>query len=290
MLRIRTTKTASSSTAVQVVRYEGRRIIVEKHIGSAKNDKDIFLLRKAASDFIETYTGQQKLLPPEQSNTKNIILQLDKCEYLGARYTFIYEMLRRILKILGFDNAMDKLLLDIVVMRIIEPTSKRETVVLLKELFGIVWEETALYRSLPQYVLLKDTVEKTVTTFAKKQYDFDFSIVFYDVTTLYFESFTQDIDVTDEKGEIVTKGLRRNGFSKDNKANQPQIVIGLIVTKEGFPVSYDVFEGNTFEGKTFIPSITKFKHAHAVKTVTVVADAAMISYDNIQELLKANLS
>lgn len=289
MLKIRTTKTASSSTAVQVVRYEGRRIIIVKHIGSAKMKEDILLLKKAASDFIETYTGQQRLPELQPTSPKSTILQLDKCEYLGARHSFIYEVLGSILQRLGFDKTFDKLLLDIVLMRIITPASKLETITLLKELFGINWDETALYRSLPHYALLKERVENTVTTFAKKQYAFDFSIVFYDVTTLYFESFTQDQDMVDEKG-IITKGIRRNGFSKDNKSNQPQIVIGLIVTKEGFPVSYDIFEGNTFEGKTFIPTITKFKDTHAVKTLTVVADAAMISLENIEALVKSNLS
>jgi len=112
----------------------------------------------------------------------------------------------------------------------------------------------------------------------------------YDVTTLYFESFTQDEDMTDEKGNIVAKGFRKNGFSKDNKANQPQIVIGLIVTREGFPVSYDVFAGNTFEGKTFIPTITKFKDTYAIKNLTVVADAAMISFENVEKLKERQLS
>src|SRR5260370_13612755 len=96
--------------------------------------------------------------------------------------------------------------------------------------------------------------------------------------------------MTDEKGNIVAKGFRKNGFSKDNKANQPQIVIGLIVTREGFPVSYDVFAGNTFEGKTFIPTITKFKDTYAIKNLTVVADAAMISFENVEKLKERQLS
>ena len=95
------------------------------------------------------------------------------------------------------------------------------------------------------------------------------------MTTLYFESFKED-----------DGNIRKPGFSKDNKPNQPQIVIGLIVTKEGFPVSYDVFAGNTFEGKTFIPTICKFKATYAVKNITVVADAAMISLDNVRLLIK----
>lgn len=278
MLRVRTTKTASSATAVQVVRYEGKKTIVIKHIGSGKSSEDILLLRKAASDFIETHTGQQRL-PHLEQNTPGAILQLDKCEYLGARHTFIYEAITHMFTLLGFNKVENNLLYDIVLMRIIQPSSKLETITLLQELFGIVWAETDLYRSLPKFVLAKDTIEKTVIVFAKKHYAFDFSIVFYDVTTLYFETFKED-----------TEEFRKPGFSKDNKPNQPQIVIGLIVTKEGFPVSYDVFAGNTFEGKTFIPTICKFKDTHGVKNLTVVADAAMISLPNVQGLIAHNLS
>jgi transposase len=121
-------------------------------------------------------------------------------------------------------------------------------------------------------------MEKKLVSFAKKHLQFDFSFVFYDVTTLYFETHSKDEDT--ETG----RGLRQPGFSKDNKPTQPQIVLGLIVTREGFPVGYEVFEGNTFEGHTFLPTICKFKKAHKVKTLTVVADAAMLSLKNIQQL------
>ena len=82
---------------------------------------------------------------------------------------------------------------------------------------------------------LKESIEKQTLGFARKQYGFDFSILFYDVTTLYFETFTED-------------ELRKNGFSKDNKSQQPQIVVALMVTPEGFPVGYEVFSSSTFEG------------------------------------------
>lgn len=86
------------------------------------------------------------------------------------------------------------------------------------------------------------------------------------------------------------ENFRKPGFSKDNKANQPQIVIGLIVTHDGFPVSYDIFAGNTFEGKTFIPTICKFRDTYKVLNLTVAADAAMISLPNVASLVANNLS
>lgn len=78
---------------------------------------------------------------------------------------------------------------------------------------------------------MKRGIEKRTLDFAMKQYGFDLSLMFYDVTTLYFETFTED-------------ELRKNGFSKDNKSQQPQIVVALMVTPEGFPVAYEVFPGN----------------------------------------------
>jgi transposase len=95
--------------------------------------------------------------------------------------------------------------------------------------------------------------------------------LFYDVTTLYFETFSED-------------ELRKNGFSKDNKSQQPQILVALMVTPEGFPVSYEVFSGNTFEGHTLIPVIKSFIKKHEVENFTVVADAAMISAQNVEAL------
>ncbi|HOP59144.1 MAG TPA: IS1634 family transposase [Bacteroidales bacterium] len=116
-----------------------------------------------------------------------------------------------------------------------------------------------------------------VVEFAKNNYGFDFDLLFYDVTTLYFETFEED-------------ELRRNGFSKDNKLQQPQILVALLVTREGFPIAYSIFSGNTFEGHTIIPVVNAFIKKHTVKEFTVVADAAMISATNIQELLSDNIN
>jgi transposase len=123
----------------------------------------------------------------------------------------------------------------------------------------------------------KDNLEKETVKIAKSDFGFDFSFVSYDVATLYFESFKSD-------------DFKRPGFSKDHKHNQPQIVIGLIVTKDGFPISYEVFKGNTFEGNTFPPCILDFKKKHGAGQITVVADSAMISKQNLDKLLESGLS
>jgi transposase len=95
--------------------------------------------------------------------------------------------------------------------------------------------------------------------------------LFYDITTLYFETFNDD-------------DLRKTGFSKNSKSQQPQILVGLMVSKEGFPIAFDIFPGNTFEGHTILPVVKAFIDKNHVSSFTVVADAAMLSNDNIKEL------
>jgi transposase len=134
----------------------------------------------------------------------------------------------------------------------------------------------SLYREMPRIQGARNTVERKVLEIARKEFAFDFSLVFYDVTTLYFESFESD-------------DLRQCGFSKDNKFNQPQIILGLLVNSEGFPFGYQIFNGKKFEGHTLIPVIMRFKRKQKIEKFTVVADAAMISNENIEALLKVGL-
>ncbi len=275
MLHVRTVKTASGSTAIQVVRYEGKRTVVVKHIGSGKNEKEVVLLRKQASGWIQDISHQRSLFG-EDFEKENRIIQLNKCKFLGTRHLFLYEKINAVFHSIGF-SELEKLLLDLVIMRIIEPSSKLRSVTLLKQFFGIEVTTNDVYRGMTRFAGLQDRVESILVDFAKAKLNFDFHLVFYDVTTLYFESFTED-------------ELRRCGFSKDNKGGQPQILIGLVVNRDGFPISCAVFEGNKFEGHTLLPAALKFKRKYKIDNLTVVADAAMISKDNIRELLSHGLN
>ena len=97
------------------------------------------------------------------------------------------------------------------------------------------------------------------------------TVVFYDVTTLYFEAADED-------------DLRRAGFSKDGKHSQPQIVLGLLVSENGYPLDYEIFEGNKFEGHTMLPVIDAFKNKYKMQQLIVVADAGLMSNKNIHSL------
>lgn len=274
MLSIRLVKTASGSSAVQVVYYRNRKRVVFKHIGSARSDHELESLKLIAQDVIKNYSSEIPLF--EEVKLDNL-LYLDKCEFLGVYSTFLYEVLCEVITQIGLDKIKKQLLLDLVVIRIVEPASKLRSVELLGSYFGIKHRRQSYYQSAPQWLALKGKIEDIVMEFARRNYDFNFDLLFYDVTTLYFETFVED-------------DLRKNGFSKDNKSQQPQILVALLVTKEGFPVAYSIFPGNMFEGHTIIPVVNSFISKHAVKEFTVVADAAMISTTNIQELLRNKIN
>jgi len=271
MYHIRKTKTASGATAIQVVRYADRKLTVVKHIGSAHTDEEARALRRIAAGWIKQMTRQQSLFAESRQSSHAGLTLLDKCEYVGVRYMFVYEMLSRLLERFQFTTVGNKLLHDLVIMRIMEPASKLQSLKLLDAYFGIHHRRQAFYEALDRLVALKEDAERLAVKRAVAELAFDFSLVFYDVTTLYFESFESD-------------DLRKPGFSKENKPQQPQIIIGLVVNQEGFPIAYELFAGNKFEGHTLVPIIEAFKVRHQISTLTVVADAAMISMENVTKL------
>lgn len=269
MLHIRTVKTKGNSRSVQVYRYQNSRRVIIKHIGSGTSEEEIAAMNEMAKVFIADYTRQSYLFEESKPNDQAVLVS--QCEYVGIYYTYLYDVLRAVQHQIGYILEPDTLLNDLVVMRIFEPASKLRSIEFMETYFGIKHRRQRFYESAHKWLGLKGEIEKKTINFAKKQYGFDFSLLFYDVTTLYFETFSED-------------ELRKNGFSKDNKSQQPQIVVALMVTPEGFPVSYEVFSGNTFEGHTLIPVIKTFIKKHEVENFTVVADAAMISAENIEAL------
>lgn len=272
-MKIRVVKTGSKAKAVQVVRYQDNKRFILQHFGSAHNDDELNELRLLAEEWIKDYSGQLSFFPNENPNR---ILHLNHCTFLGVRYNFFYKQVREIQGKIGFDD-LPVLLQDLVVIRLFEPASKLRSLELLKQYFDINHSRKTYYKIAPKCIELKKTVEDKVVDFAKKNYAFNFDILFYDVTTLYFETFEED-------------ELRKNGFSKDNKSQQPQILIALMVSKEGFPIAYEVFSGNTFEGHTIIPVVMDFIKRNNVKECTVVADAAMISTENVKQLVENKLN
>ena len=189
MLSIRIVTTASQSKAVQIVYYRNRKRIVFKHIGSGKTDEEITSLKLIAQDIIDTYSPTLSLYDEVRFNQ---LLHLDKSEFLGIYYTYYYEVVASLIKKMGIEKLKKQLLLDLVIVRLLEPASKLRSIELLDTYFGIEHRRQSYYESAPQWLELKSKVESLVLDFAKQHYAFRFDLLFYDVTTLYFETFKED--------------------------------------------------------------------------------------------------
>ncbi len=289
-MQVRTTKTASGNTAVQVVERLHHKTKIIKHIGSARDKQALEDLLQLAHQYIREQNRTPPLFPQFLPETKQqYLIAVENLEFLKTYHHFAYEFFTCFYERGGFHTITNRLLKDLAIIRLIEPASKITSLTLLKEYFGISHGHDTLYNNLRFLNKQKDEIEQKAINYAKKYFSFDFSLVFYDVTTLYFETFKEDADKTDEKGN-TTIGMRKNGFGKEHKPGQPLILIGLVVTREGYPVSCEMFPGKTFEGHTIIPVIKKLQEKYAIKTLTIVADAAMLSVDNMKEIVDAKLS
>jgi transposase len=265
VLKIRTVKTASGATAIQVVQYRGHHAQIIKHIGSAKTPDEVAALHQRAHGFITTHTQQGSLFP--ESRQKILFVEHSQCIKISHR--FARDFLLRCMDACGLSD-LPALLHDLAVMRLLEPASKIRSIELLGQYFGISYSQR-FYRNIPKLIRYKSAIEQRAYKIATEQFKETLYAVFYDVTTLYFETFQAD-------------AIRIPGFSKDNKPQQPQIVVGLLVTQSGFPLTYDVFPGNTFEGKTMLPVIENFIKNHPQTKPIIVADAAMLSEERLDEL------
>lgn len=287
---VRTTRTGSRNTAVQVVERYNHQTKIVKHFGSAKNIKELDTLITLAKQYIRESNNTSPLFPEIWSEReKTHLVSIEHLTFTKTYHQFAYEFLSFFYTRNGFDEVPNAILKDMAIMRLIEPASKHTSLTLLKEYFNIHYGHTTFYKALKELPNQKETIEKAAICYAKKQLSFDFSLVFYDVTTLYFESFKADEDTKDEKGEVI-EGLRKTGFSKDNKPQQPQIMIGLVVNSDGYPIAMEIFSGKTFEGHTMIPVIQKLQKTHNIKTLTIVADAGMLSKNNIEDIEAAGLT
>ncbi|MFZ1703274.1 MAG: IS1634 family transposase [Saprospiraceae bacterium] len=267
-MKTRVVKTASNAKAVQVVRYHQNKRVIMQHIGSAHSEQALNDLLVLADEWIKDFSSQLSIFPDDNPSK---LLHLHHSSFVGVKYRFFYQQIMALQHQIGLGD-LPALLNDLVAMRIFEPASKLRSLVLMEQFFGIGHSRKTYYKIAPKCIELKQKIEEKILGFAKAHYAFNYQLLFYDVTTLYFETFEED-------------ELRKNGFSKDNKSQQPQILIALMVSKEGFPIAYEVFSGNTFEGHTIIPSIQNFIKNNAVKDLTVVADAAMISTENVKQLV-----
>lgn len=255
MAFIRKVKTASGAIAVQIAyKYKGH-IIKIIHIGSAHNDEELNLMLKLARKRLQE--NQLELFPEVQNNLR-----------LGIKRSFsglLWKTLQQQYRHLGFDQMDDEVFEALCIARIVEPTSKLDSLRVLAGLGVDPIDRNKLYRCLVKAANLDYRRIISQACF-DHIHGYDLTLVLYDVTTLYFEVQKED-------------SYRKSGLSKEHRL-EPQIIIGLLADRNGFPLGLHSFEGNKAETKTILPVIEDFQAQHGLTKVTIVADAAMLSASN----------
>jgi len=267
---MRTVRTTSGATAVQVVWSSRRGSRQIEHLGSAHDEAELEALKAAAQQRIAA--GQLELG-----------LDLDgpgpggPLPITSSRMSHLVDSLERGYRVLGLEGAAggDDVFRHLVLARIIEPSSKLDSLRVLEEAGVTPASYRTLKRRLPAYAeeAWRQRLSEACAAHARLG---PASLVLYDVSTLYFEA---------DQGD----GFREPGFSKERRL-EPQITIGLLTGQDGFPLMVSAFEGNRAETKTMLPVMEKFMAAHRLPDVTVVADAGMISEANQKAIEAAGLS
>jgi Transposase DDE domain len=270
MAYVRTVKTSSGAVAVQIVWSSRRGSRSIEHIGSAHDEAGVAALKAAAAQRLAAGQGELDLGVATRAGSAPLPITSSRAAYLWAGLCHGYD-------VLGFDTAAggDEVFRQLVCARIIEPTSKADSLRVLDETGVAAASYPTLNRRLP--VFAKPAFRRALSKACAAHANLGpATLVLYDVTTLYFETDTAD-------------GFREPGFSKERRL-EPQITVGLLTDSSGFPLTVEAFEGNKPETATMLPVINAFKKAHHLSDITVVADAGMISEDNQIAITAAGLT
>jgi len=259
----------SGVISVQVIAKINGKSKLIKTIGSSKNPKEIEALVKEGQHYIFRFGGQQSLnFSDEPSLYKSVLESISSHTEVGTQL-----LLGKIFDDIGFNVIEDDLFRRLVLSRLVYPASKMKTSDFLVRYRGVNYPVQQIYRYMDKFHSeKKELVQQISYEHTKKILGGKVNIVFYDVTTLYFE-----IDNEDD--------LRKTGFSKEGKHQNPQIVLGLLVSKNGYPLAYDIYEGNKFEGHTMLPVIDLFKEKYDLEQLIIIADSGLLSNANIEDLL-----
>lgn len=271
---VRTVRTASGATAVQIVHGSRRGARDIEHVGSAHDEQALDALKAAARQRLVAGQGELDLGLGAAVVTA---AGSGPLEIVSSRMGHLWDGLCAAYGLLGLDEATedDAVFRQLVLARIIEPTSKQDSLRVLAEVGVAAASYATLKRRLPAYA--KDEFRRALAAACAAHVGLGpASLVLFDVSTLYFETDAGD-------------GFREPGFSKERRL-EPQITIGLLTDAAGFPLMVAAFEGNRAETSTMLPTIEAFRAAHQLPDVTIVADAGMISAANKKAIEDAGLS
>ena len=245
-------------------------------IGVSSSPEELDELERKARHWIDHHTGQLSLDFDESEKVlravKDTISRVDRTLHNTPQV-----ILNHIYDSIGFNAIDDEILRHLVIARVCQPQSKVATVEYLKSYFDEDVRLHNIYRYMDKlYNTQREKVQQISVEHTMKVLGGRIGLVFYDVTTLYFESMPQPDDE-----------LRQAGFSKDGKTAESQIVLGLLVSEDGYPLSYSIFNGSQYEGRTMIPIIDDFVQRFNLTDFVVVADSGLMSAKNVALLESA---
>ncbi len=267
---VRKKRNKSGSFSIQIIDKSSGSYRVVKTVGFSKDPIKLEYLWRKAHYLIPELIGQSTLnLFCEEDNT---IHNFFHESHLKVRVTGPEQILGKIFDKVGFDQIDDKLFRHLVITRLVYPGSKLKTIDYLARYNGISLQVDQLYRFLDKLNHMhKPELERLSFEYTKKVLRGNLGVVFYDMTTLYFEASDED-------------DFRKTGFSKDGKHQNPQIYLSLLVGKNGYPIGYELFEGGIYEGHTLIPIIKRFEEKFGLQKPIIIADAGLLSNENIKAL------
>jgi len=243
-----------------------------KTVGVGRSEREVELLKRIARFEIEKLEGQPSLFIESEDITIDAFvssLYNENIQLVGPELVF-----GSLFDSMGYGDSLSDIsyLKALVISRLVMPGSKLRTVEYLRRHSKIDVGVHAIYKYMNK---LDDSVVAHIQgitfNYTRKILNNRIGLVFYDMTTLYFETDKED-------------DLRKIGYSKDGKHQHPQIMIGLLVSKNGYPIAYQIFEGNTAETKTLVPAIEQICTRYKIDKPIVVADAALLSRVNIEKL------
>ena len=267
---IRKKLNASGSTTVQVLyKFRGKNHII-RTIGTSKEPDEIEKFYQKAQETVPTLFDQLLLFSEPKSAKAQLVSEIGNDD---IRICGPYEVFGRIFDSLNFNQITDSLFRDLVISRITHPGSKLR----LKEFLEKTGRQSISVDSIYRFMdklnkKYKSQIEAISFAHTKMLSGGSIGAIFYDMTTIYFESSKPD-------------DLRLTGFSKDGKHQHPQIFLGLLVGPNGYPIGYNIFEGNIYEGHTLIPMIESFEQRFELDKPIIVADSGLLSKNNIESLI-----
>ena len=290
-LRVRKKKNQSGSISVQIVDRTNRGYKVVETLGCSDDETEIDKLHQKAilriNDLSQNLFSKSLDETSEKLLLKNLLSKLTTQDFIPIGDELIFG---KIFNNIGCNNLFNNvksirkqedknfLFKSLVISRLLYPGSKLELINYLSYFKNIDITSDKIYRFLDSLYQdeIKSRIETCVFEHTKRVMNGEIIVTFYDVTTLYFESESED-------------DLRRVGFSKEGKIARPQIQLGLFTTLEGYPLSFEVYEGNKYEGHTLIDVLKKFQDRFQLdKKPIVVADRGMLNNDNIAYLENNN--